>query len=146
MILTKINLNNFRNYDSLELDLDKNFNIIVGHNAQGKTNILESIYVLALTKSYRTINENNLVKFGENSFFINGKIKSSGNSTKILEIYYEKEKQLKVNKKKVNKVADYISNLNIILMTPDNIDIIKGSPIIRRNFLNIEISQISKNY
>lgn len=146
MILTKINLINFRNYDKLELDLDKNFNVIVGQNAQGKTNILESIYVLALTKSYRTINENNLVRFGENSFFIKGKVKSSGNSTKILEIFYDSEKLLKINKKKVNKVAEYISNLNIILMTPDNIDIIKGSPIVRRNFLNIEISQISKNY
>lgn len=146
MKITKLELKNFRNYETLSLKFNNNMNIFVGDNAQGKTNILESIVILALTKSHRTINNSNIVMFDKNMAKIKGVVKND-KIIKKLEIRISKnEKQIFINNDKVKKIADYISNLGIIVFTPDDIDIIKGSPNIRRNLLNIQLSQISKEY
>ena len=146
MIIDKISLSNFRNYDRLDIKFEKNMNIIIGNNAQGKTNILESIYVLALTKSYKQGIEENFIKFNENFTKIKGIIKTD-KLKKDLEIFISlKGKKIKVNNNEIKKLSDYISNLNIIMFTPDDLEIIKGSPSFRRNLLNIQISQISKRY
>ena len=146
MIVNKITLINFRNYDKLDITFGKNTNIIVGNNAQGKTNILESIYILALTKSYKQGLEENFIQFNKQFTKIKGVIKDK-NIIKNLEILIsENNKKIKINKTDIRKLSDYISNLNIIIFTPNDLEIIKGSPSIRRNLLNIQISQISKIY
>lgn len=146
MILRKINLFNFRNYSKLSLTFSPHLNIIVGDNAQGKTNILESIYILALTKSYRSGLESNFIKFGKEQTKIKGTIKLD-HIIKDLEIDVSiKDKKVFLNQTEIKKISDYISNLNVILFTPDDLDIIKGSPSIRRNLLNIQMSQISASY
>ena len=145
MILKKIKLVNYRNLIKQEVEFSKNINIFIGDNAQGKTNLLESIYFLALTKSYRT-NDNNLVNKDSLSLKIKGDIKDS-NILKSLSIELsEDNKKVRINNNLVNKISDYITNLNVILVCPEDINILQGTPQERRNFLNIELSQISKNY
>ncbi len=146
MILKKLSLINFRNYQKISISFNNTVNIFIGNNAQGKTNILESIYVLALTKSHRNVNDVHLIKYNGEYTKIEGKIKKN-NLIDTLEIKITKtEKKVFKNKNNVKRISDYISNLNVILFTPDDLEIIKGSPSIRRNLLNIEISQISNQY
>ena len=146
MILRKLKLVNFRNYKSLNINLQKNINIIVGDNAQGKTNILESIYTLALTKSYRTTNDSNLIRLTQEKFIITGETKDEKIFKKLSLELYKGNKVAKINDNVINKISDYVGNLYVILSSPDDLQMIKGSPADRRNFLNIEISQLSSNY
>ena len=146
MILRKIKLVNFRNYKSLNINFQKNINIIIGDNAQGKTNILESIYTLALTKSYRTTNDSNLIRLNQEKFIITGETKEDKVFKKLSLELYKGNKVAKINDNVINKISDYIGNLYVILSSPDDLQMIKGSPSERRNFLNIEISQLSSNY
>ncbi len=137
---------NFRNYDKVAISFHDKLNIIVGDNAQGKTNILESIYLLALTKSYRNGMESNLIQFGKEQAKIKGTIRVD-RVIKDLEIdFLPKDKKVFLNQKEIKKISDYISNLNVILFTPDDLEIIKGSPSVRRNLLNVQISQMSHVY
>ncbi|MBE6157703.1 MAG: DNA replication/repair protein RecF [Firmicutes bacterium] len=146
MKITKINLINFRNYDSVSLKLGENMNIFIGDNAQGKTNILESIVILALTKTHRVGVSPNIIKFNKKKAKISGVVRKDKIITKLGVEITEDKKIQQVNNKEIRKVSDYISNLNVIVFTPDDLDIIKGSPNIRRNLLNIELSQMSKIY
>ena len=146
MYLSKIEVNNFRNYKNEKVKLCGNTNIFIGDNAQGKTNILESIYILALTKSHRLGFENNVIKNGFNSSKISGMLRDN-DSLKELEIqFYEDKKKVFFNKKEIKKIASYISNMNVIMFCPTDLDIIKGSPQIRRNLINIQISQLFPLY
>ena len=99
MILNNISLTNYRNYRKASISFGPGINVIIGDNAQGKTNILESIYVLAITKSYRTNNDSNLIKFNNNLFVIKGNI-TYNSSIKDLQISYDSIKKItKINKK-----------------------------------------------
>lgn len=146
MIIKKISIKNFRNYDSLNLVFSKKINIIYGENGVGKTNLLESIYLLAMTKSHRSFLDNNLIK--ENKQFSNVK-----GDFEINNILYKFEINLSENKKiikkdnnEIKKLSDYLSNINIIIFYPDDLQIIKGSPVERRNYIDLELSQIFNNY
>lgn len=145
MILRKIKLINFRNYKKLSLNLDKKINIFIGDNAQGKTNILESIYFLALTKSYRTVDQN-LIRKEETVAKVNGEIKDKSIYRSMSVEISKDSKIVRINNNEVKKISDYITNLNVILISPEDISIIQGTPAERRNFLNIELSQLSRNY
>lgn len=146
MKVTKINLTNFRNYLDIAIKLNEKMNIFVGDNAQGKTNVLESIVILALTKSHRIVNNPNIITFNKKKSSVEGIIKKDKLISKLKVEITENEKKLYINKSNIKKNADYISNLNVIVFTPDDLEIIKGSPNIRRNLLNIQLSQISKIY
>ena len=147
MQLKKIRLQNYRNYDNFEIDFGKNLNIIIGNNAQGKTNLLESIYVLAVTKSFLSINDKGLIKFNNKFAKISGEITNNTKKNNKLEIIFsDKGKVVKVNGKEIKKLSDYISIINVIIFSTDNIRIFKESPNSRRKYFNIEISQINKNY
>ncbi len=146
MKIDRLKLTNFRNYLDLEIELNHSINIFIGNNGEGKTNILESIYILALTKSNREGNENDLIKFNENFTKINGIIKIRDVIQKR-EVYIEKmKKHLFVNNKEIRRNRDYINGLSVIEFTPQDLEIVKGSPNIRRNMLNIDISQLHNNY
>ena len=146
MKISKINLINFRNYSKLSFSLGENMNIFVGDNAQGKTNILEAIVILALTKSHRVGVNPNIIMFDKSKCKINGSIKKDRLITKLSVEITNDTKKLTVNNNVIRKVADYISNLNVIIFTPDDIEIIKGSPNIRRNLLNIQLCQLYTDY
>lgn len=146
MKIERLKLTNFRNYLSLDIPLNPGINIFIGDNGQGKTNILESIYILSLTKSNRSGIEENLIKFDEQIAKIEGLIENN-NIIKKMEINISKiKKRLFINSKEIRKNREYISNFCVIAFTPNDLDIVKGSPNVRRNMLNIDISELNNNY
>ena len=147
MILKQLSVKNFRNYSDTNLSLSPGINIFYGNNAQGKTNLLESIYYLSFTKSHRSFIDNNLIKNGEKFLKITGIMKDNNIFDTKLEIFLNNEKkQIFIDDNLYKKVSEYISKLNIIIFYPEDLDIIKGSPNIRRRYINSEISQFDENY
>lgn len=146
MILTEIKLNNFRNYSNVKIELAHGTNIIYGDNAQGKTNLLESIYVLALTKSHRTYIDNSLIKTGSEQSKICGTLLKNKVKTKLCVQITNNTKILNIDSNVESKVSNYISNLNIVFFYPEDLDLVKGNPIIRRKYINTQLSQLLNNY
>ncbi len=146
MKIISLKLNNFRNYQNLELTLNPGINIFIGENGVGKTNILESIYVLALTKTNRDNLDSDMIKFNENFLKIEGKIESNG-LLKNKEININKnKKKLFINKKEIRKHCDYVKDFSVISFSPMDLNVIKGSPSIRRSMLNIDLSELDNTY
>ena len=146
MFFKSLELQNFRNYETLKIQFDPHINIIVGKNGQGKTNILESLYYIAYLKSHRVSDENILIKNNKTIFKIKSKIKRE---TLLDEVKIEQDldsKKVFFNQTEMLKRGEYLELINIILFEPTNLDILKGSPNIRRDFLNDSISQINSNY
>lgn len=145
MYINKVKLENFRNYEKQEIEFDKNVNIIYGDNAQGKTNILESIFICSLGKSFRTNKEKELIN-------------KEKNYSKIEMISYKEDRDVKINfeieeKKKffingipTKRTSDILGKNYIVLFTPEDITILKNEPSKRRRFLNIMISQLRPIY
>jgi len=149
MYLKTLQLENFRNYKNLKLTFNENqVTVLIGKNAQGKTNLLESIYSLALTKSFRSKKNFDQICWNREHSRIKGQINNK-NGEQNLEIFCSKapscQKVLKLNESKV-KSLDFIGNLNIVIFTPDDINLISLSPSIRRKYLNMIISQVDKIY
>ncbi len=146
MKISNIEIHNFRNYEKLKLDFNDNINIFIGNNGEGKTNILESIYVLAITKSHRAYIDKNLITNNKNVMKINGKIETSNGIKNLELIMNSKGKRVSINKIVSKRVSDYISNMSVVLFSPDDLELVKGSPSVRRKFLNIEIGQLDNKY
>lgn len=146
MKIRNLKLKNYRNYNELNINLDDKLNIFIGDNAQGKSNILESIYVLAVTKSYLSVKDKNLIKDGNDCCLLESKIYANEGNVKLNILITEKEKHVKINGKDIRKLVDYFSHFRVILFSPDNIGMIKDSPNVRRKFLNVEIGQINNGY
>lgn len=147
MFLKKIYLVNFRNYSQISIDFDKKINIFIGNNAQGKTNILESIYVLSITKSHRCSKDSFLIKQGELFTKITGEIVHENSLKKSYEVLINsKGKKVSINDIPLRKMSEYLSNINTIMFCPDDLEILKGPPQGRRYFLNVEIGQFYNNY
>ena len=145
MQISSLKLLNFRNYESLELKFSPKVNLIYGKNGMGKTNIIEAIYMLGLTKTFRSNNDDIVIKKGKNIAKIEGMIKDTiFNNYKI--IISNAGKRIKIDNNKIAKVSDYITKVNIILFNPDDLKLIKDTPSIRRKMLNIEISGINGEY
>ena len=122
MYLEEIKLKNFRNYDSLKIKLNPHINIFYGYNAQGKTNLLESIYVLGLTKSHLLNLDNNLIKDGEKNCKIQGTVKKDKFKEKFEVEFIENKKILKKDGNEIKKITDYInSSLNVIFFYPEDL-------------------------
>ena len=146
MKINTLRLKKFRNYDKLEIEFNDKLNIIIGNNAQGKTNILEAIYFLSITKSFLPINDKNCIKKDELFTRIEAAINTNNKNKKLSLLINENGKKLKINSREIKKHSDYIGNLKVIIFNPDNIRLIKDAPSNRRKFLNIEISQLYLKY
>lgn len=145
MIIKTLNIQNFRNYTFLNLELNDKINIIYGENGQGKTNLLESIYLLGFTTSHRTFTSDNLIKSGEETAIVKGKLIKD--LPYNLEIDLSKtKKQIKIDDKIITKNTDYIEKMNVIIFSSEDLNLIKGSPGERRKYFNLELSQLSINY
>lgn len=145
MFLKDISITNFRNHSKTKITFSKNMNIIYGNNGHGKTNVLESIYVLGLTKSHRSFIDDNLIKNGAETALIKGKI--SNDLPYTLEIIIgKKNKKMKIDDNSITKVSDYIKKMNIIIFYAEDLELIRGVPGVRRKYLNTELSQLSTNY
>src|SRR5690606_368242 len=121
-------------------------NIIVGDNAQGKTNLLESIYMLGMTKSHRSFIDGHMIKENEEVAKIKGVVNNGSLDTKLELIINKTKKTLIVDNNRIKNVSDYIKNMNLIIFAPDDLELIKGSPSVRRKFINLEASQLFSNY
>lgn len=145
MNVKKIKLNNFRNYEEEEILLDENVNIIYGNNGEGKTNILESIFVCSLGKSFRTSKEKELIKVGQDYAKINIDFEKDDRVCNI-KVNIDNKKSFLLNDVKLNKTSEILGNIYVVLFNPDDINILKQGPANRRRFLNIMISQLRPNY
>lgn len=145
MYIKKIKLNNFRNYENQEITLDKKINVIYGNNGEGKTNILESIFVCALGKSFRTSKEKELIRLGQNYSKIDIDFEKDDRQGNI-KINIEDKKSIYLNDVKLKKTSEILGNIYVVLFNPDDINILKQGPANRRRFLNIMISQLRPNY
>lgn len=147
MVIKKIYLENFRNYEKQEIYLNENINVFYGNNAQGKTNIIEALYYSALGRSFRTYRDAELIKFEKDMAKINVFYEKNNRDNEIEIILKKSEKKtIKLNHIKVNKNSELLGNLNIVIFSPDDIIILKQGPQLRRKFLDILISQLKPNY
>ena len=146
MFLKCISVTNFRNYDSLDLELSSNVNIIYGDNAQGKTNLLESIYFLAMTKSHRSFIDDNLIREGEKIAKISGIISNNEFDTDLKIVLSSASKKMFVDGDNYKKVSEYVSRMNVIIFYPEDLELVKGGPLVRRRYINLELSQLYSNY
>ncbi len=145
MELTNIKLTNFRSYDELDLKFSSKYNIIYGNNGTGKTNLVEAIYLLALTKSFRVNTDKTMIKKGKKKLIVEGKIKTKVRTSYKVSID-SNSKKTEIDNNNQDKISDYVSNINVILFNPDDVFLIKDSPSERRKLLNIEISKMYKEY
>lgn len=146
MRLSEISLQQYRNYDSLTLTFPKTLNIFLGENAQGKTNLLESIYVLAMTRSHRTSNEKELIHWNSDSAKVSGIIEKKTGTVPLELIVSNKGRKTKVNHIEQKRLSSYIGQLNVILFAPEDLSLVKGSPQIRRKFIDMELGQVNPIY
>lgn len=146
MYINKLLLTNFRNYDNTLIELNKGINVFYGDNAQGKTNIIESIYLSSIGKSFRTKKDNELVniKNKEMAIIETGFTKVDRIGKIKLEIL--DKKNIYINGVKAKKISEILGNINIVLFSPDDISIFKGGPSKRRKVLDIMISQLRPAY
>lgn len=145
MYIRKIKLENFRNYKKAEIEFDKNINIIYGDNAQGKTNILESIFVCSLGKSFRTNKDKELIN-KEKDFSKIEMISQKKDRDINVKFEMKEKKKFYINNIPVKKTSEIIGKTYIVLFTPEDIGIINNEPSKRRRFLNIMISQLRPLY
>lgn len=146
MIIKSLELKNYRNYKDIYIELGDKLNILIGDNAQGKSNLLESIVVLALTKSYMNIKDKYLIKNTEEVAYISADVDFNDNVEKLFISFNENVKRIKVNDVLIKKYSDYISKVKFVLFSPLNINLIKDSPAVRRKNFDVEISQLSNRY
>ena len=145
MKIKNLKLLNFRNYENINLDFSDGYNIIYGNNGSGKTNLVEGIYVLALTKSFRGSVDKVLIMNNKDIARVEGTIQDEYED-KYKIIIKDSGKRVKINDNKIDKLSDYISRISVILFNPDDLRLIKDTPSVRRNGLNIDISQINNTY
>ena len=145
MWINKIKINNFRNYKKEEIVLDKKINLFYGDNAQGKTNIIEAIFLSSIGKSFRAKKDKEMIHLNCEKAEIEIEYEKSDRDGKII-IEISQKKSIILNGVKIKRLSELLGNINIVIFTPDDINILKGGPQNRRKFLDIMISQLKPNY
>ncbi len=146
MYLKKLILQNFRNYSRLDVDFNQEHNLIIGENGQGKTNILESIYLLGMMKSFRPVLDKDLIRQGENSYFLQGLFLENDFESSISIGVHQNKKLVQHNQTEIKKISSLIGNLKVVIFTQPDIQLIIGSPSIRRKYIDITLSLTYKRY
>ncbi|CCJ65806.1 MULTISPECIES: DNA replication/repair protein RecF [Leuconostoc] len=146
MELESLTLKNYRNYGDLTLEFSDGVNVFLGENAQGKTNLLESIYVLALARSHRTSSDKDLIQWSEKEATISGRVKRAISDTPLSLNFSNKGKKARVNHLEQSKLSQYIGQLNVILFAPEDLELVKGAPSVRRRFIDMEFGQMNPLY
>lgn len=147
MRVEELALINFRNYESLTLSCPGMLNVFIGQNAQGKTNLLETLYVLATGRSVRASRDAELIRWGENQARIAATIARDLGTVRLeVQLRSGVAKRVLVNGNPVRRIADLFGYLNVVAFTPDDLQLVKGSPSYRRQFLDYEIAQVSPSY
>ena len=146
MILERLTLTNFRTYESLDLNFGEGANLITGSNASGKTNLAEAVYFLSLTRSWRTQEEKNLIRFGSEMAVICAYVRE-GDLHREIKIELSPEgKRVFLNGKPVRRLSELSKLVNVLLFTPSDVRLFKGPPAERRSFLDVSLSKRSNDY
>ncbi len=147
MKIKSLKLKDFRNYNLLQLDFDDSTNIFYGNNAQGKTNILEAVYLSGTTKSHRGTKDRDMIRFGENESHIETVVEKRGMSYKIdMHLKKNSPKGIAIDKLPIRKAGELFGIINIVFFSPEDLNIIKNGPSERRRFIDLELSQLDKIY
>ena len=147
MIIKSIELADYRNYESLTLQFDKGTNILYGDNAQGKTNILEAIFVSATTKSHKGSKDKEIINFNKEEAHIRTYIEKEGVETRVdMHLRSSKSKGIAVDGQKLKKAADLLGLCNVVFFSPEDLGIIKNGPSERRRFVDMELCQLDNFY
>ena len=147
MIIKSIELSDYRNYDHLSMEFSPGTNILYGDNAQGKTNILEAIYVSATTKSHKGSKDRDIINFDKEEAHIRTVIEKDKIDTRIdMHLRKNKTKGLAIDGQRVKKAADLIGLCNVVFFSPEDLGIIKNGPSERRRFVDMELCQLDQFY
>lgn len=147
MNIEKLKIINYRNYNQLQLEFHPKINIFAGDNAQGKTNILEAIYMSGTGKSFRTNRDRDIIKFDKNQAYVKVEArKRHSNVTVELKLEENKKKQIKINGLSLTKNCEILNNILVVVFSPEDLKLIKEGPSERRKFLDFEISNIKPSY
>lgn len=147
MLITSIELNNFRNYKDQKICFDPKTNIIFGDNAQGKTNILESAYMSGTSKSHKGSKDRDIIFFGETEGHIRTKVLKKDREYQIdIHLRKNKSKGIAINRIPIKRISELFGILNIVFFSPEDLNIIKNGPVERRRFIDVELCQLDKIY
>ncbi|WP_317366849.1 DNA replication/repair protein RecF [uncultured Tyzzerella sp.] len=147
MYVKKISLKNYRNIEKLDLELKDGVNIFYGKNAQGKTNLLESVYIGATGRSHRTHKDKELIKFGQDEAHIRLEVQKETIFDKIdIHLKNDSKKGIAINNIPINKLGELFGYLNVVIFSPEDLSLIKQGPQERRKFIDMELCQINNIY
>ena len=147
MIIKSLELADFRNYDNLKIDFSSGTNILYGDNAQGKTNILEAIYVSATTKSHKGSKDKEIINFGKEEAHIRTILEKDNAEYRVdMHLRKNKSKGIAIDGQKIKRASDLIGRLNVVFFSPEDLSIIKNGPSERRRFMDMELSQLDHIY
>lgn len=147
MYIKSIELADYRNYDSLSLEFDRGTNILYGNNAQGKTNILEAIYLAATTKSHKGSKDSDIINFEKDEAHIRTYLEKEGVETRVdMHLRKSKSKGIAIDGQKIKKAADLLGLCNVVFFSPEDLGIIKNGPSERRRFVDMELCQLDNFY
>ena len=145
--VNSLKLKNFRNYDLLNVEFDGSTNIFYGNNAQGKTNILEAVYLSGTTKSHRGSKDRDMIRFGEDESHIETVVEKNGIGYQIdMHLKKNSPKGIAINKMPIRKASELFGIVNLVFFSPEDLNIIKNGPAERRRFIDLELSQLDKVY
>ena len=147
MFIESIELLNYRNYEQLHIDFHEGTNVLYGDNAQGKTNILEAVYVCSTTKSHKGSKDKDIVRFGEEESHIKMMVRRDGIPYRIdMHLKKNRTKGVAVNGVPIKKASELFGIVNVIFFSPEDLNIIKNGPSERRRFVDLELCQLNKIY
>ncbi len=147
MIIKSLELADFRNYEALKIEFSSGTNILYGDNAQGKTNILEAIFLSATTKSHKGSKDREIIRFGKEEAHIRTVLEKDGAEYRLdMHLRKSKSKGIAIDGQKIKKAADLVGKLNVVFFSPEDLTIIKNGPAERRRFLDLELCQLDQSY
>ncbi|UCZ53257.1 DNA replication/repair protein RecF [Bacillus shivajii] len=146
MHIDELTVRDYRNYEKVNLQFENKVNVIIGENAQGKTNLMEAIYVLAMAKSHRTSRDKELIRWDQPFAKVEGHLTNRNGPLQMEVVFSNKGKKVKLNQLEKKRLSDYIGTCNIVMFAPEDLNLVKGSPQVRRRFLDMEMGQIHSVY
>ena len=145
MHLAHLRLRDFRNYDRLDADFSPGFHLLLGHNAQGKTNLLEAIYLMSTLRSFRGVGSAHLVRQGKSSYFVGGRVVGTGTHD-IRMAWSRTERRLQLDQQPVKRITDYLGTLRTVVFCTEDLQLVKGAGRTRRRFIDLLLTQTRPGY
>ena len=147
MLIKSLHVKNFRNHENTRVELSPQTNIFVGQNAQGKTNLLEAIYLTCVGRGWRTNKDRDMIKFGTDNASVKAVVeKKYGTIGVEIGLFNQSKKSIKINEIPIQKMGELMGQINAVFFSPDELRLIKDAPADRRRFMDIDISQMNKTY